>query len=324
MSYVADETVAAIDVAKETFQACVMDANERCLHNSNFTYDAPGVAQLLALLHKHQVTAVILEATGGLERTLMAEVAAVGIRVVRANPRHARDFAKAMGHLAKTDKIDAPTLALMLRRLRLEAKPLPSAQQQELSELTTRRHQLVSMCSAEKNRAQQAPLKDVRNDIRDNIKSLERRINKLDKAIQALIDANSDWANKAKILDSAPGVGTATANALVAHLPEIGTLNKQQIAALAGLAPFNRDSGGFCGSRSIWGGRATVRCALYMAALSAATHNPKIKVFYDRLLAKGKLAKVALTACMRKLLVMMNTMVKNGTVWNPINDAVTA
>jgi len=323
MNPVTDKFIAAIDVAKESFQVCVMDAQEQCLENLNVTYDAQGIAQLQTLLGKYQVTAVILEATGGLERRLTAEIATAGIRVVRVNPRQARDFAKALGRLAKTDAIDAPTLGLMLLRLRPQAKPLPSAEQQELIDLTSRRQQLISMRTAELNREQQAVLKTVRQDIRDHIKTLDRKIAKLDKRLVELVDANSDWGHKAKIMDSVPGVGSITAHALVAQLPEIGTLNKRQIAALAGLAPFNHDSGSFCGSRSIWGGRASVRCTLYMAALSASRSNPKIKPFFDRLIAKGKRPKVALTACMRKLLVVLNTIVKNGTLWNQAKPALT-
>lgn len=322
MSTATDDRIAGIDVAKESFQCCVLDANEVSLHNSNFVYDAQGVAQLLDVLKKHQVRTVILEATGGYERRLIVEIAAAGIRLVRANPRQARDFARALGKLAKTDKIDAPTLALMLRRLRLEVRPLPSEKQQELADLATRRHQLIVMRTAEMNRLQQAPLQQVQKDIRTHIRMLDKRIAKLEKSIQDLIDSDRDWLKKAQIIDSVPGIGIDTARAIIAHVPEIGTLNKKKISALAGLAPFNFDSGAFVGQRHIWGGRAPVRCALYMAALSATWCNPKIKSFYERLLAAGKRPKVALTACMRKLLVMINTMVRNQTMWS--SEIVTA
>lgn len=310
------DALAGIDVAKESFQLAVQDPAEATLVNVSLPYTDDGLSQAIGLLARHKVTAVLLEATGGLERRLMADLAGAGLAVVRANPRQARDFAKAVGRLAKTDAIDAPTLALMLRRLRPQASPPPDAARQELSELATRRHQLVVLRTAEVNRLQQATLKLVQKDLRDHIAQLDRRVGRLEKQIADRIDADGDWLNKARLLDSAPGIGPTTAHALVAHLPEIGTLSDKQVAALAGLAPFNVDSGAFKGQRHIWGGRAAVRCALYMATLAATQFNPPIKAFYQRLIAKGKLFKVAITACMRKLLVILNAMVKNQTPWD--------
>lgn len=315
MSHVTEDNVAGIDVAKQSFQACLMAPGQVSLHNASFAYDDAGLQQLKALLQQHRVRLVVLEATGGLERRLIADLSAAGVEVVRVNPRQARDFAKALGRLAKTDKVDAHTLALLAQVLRPTAKPLPSDEQQRLADLSRRRQQLIVMRTMELNRQQQATLPEIQHDIQLVIKAFDKRLAKLEKQIEDLIDSNSTWTTNTQILDSVPGIGSDTAHGLLAHLPELGRLNRREIGALAGLAPFNFESGGFAGQRHIWGGRAPARCLLYMATLTAIRCNPRIKAFYDRLIASGKLAKVALTACMHKLLVILNSMIRTQTFW---------
>jgi transposase len=301
-----------IDLAKQSFQAAADADTPPARFNAPFTYDAAGIAALLERLETLDVQLVVMEATGGLERKLAAELSEAGLTVAVVNPRQARDFAKALGTLAKTDKVDAAVLAQLARILKPRARPLPSAEQTRLKDLTARRRQLVHMRTQELNRAQQATLKEVGKSIRHLITTLDREIAKVEKQVTDLIDSNSDWKKKADLLDSVKGVAPDTAHAILAELPEIGTLSRRQVASLAGLAPHAFESGTFKGKSRIWGGRAAVRSALYMGTMAATVHNPVIRAFYRRLVDGGKKKIVALTACMRKLLTILNAVVRDG------------
>ena len=267
-------------------------------------------------------TLVVLEATGGLEFPAAAALGLARVPVAVVNPRQVRDFAKAAGRLAKTDRIDAATLALFAERMRPEARPLPDAQAQALQALVTRRQQIVEMLVAEQNRRAPA-LPSVRKDIDKHITWLQQQRKRLHKDLAESIRQSPLWRDKDDLLQSVKGVGPVLSVTLLAEVPELGTLDHKKIAALVGVAPMNRDSGTLRGKRTIRGGRASVRGPLYMAALVASRHNPAIRAFYQRLLKAGKLKKVALVACMHKLLVILNAMIKHGTTWNPTHAADT-
>lgn len=277
-------------------------------------HDAAGVATLLERLQTLGPTLIVLEATGGLEVFLTAELAAAGLPVVVVNPRQVRDFAKATGRLAKTDRIDAQVLAHFAEAVRPLPRPLPDASTQALSALITRRRQIVQMLVAEKNRLGMAS-KPVRADVQEHIQWLEGRLKRLNDDLTRTIQQSPVWREKENLLQSVPGIGPVSSRTFLADLPELGALNGKQIAALVGVAPLNRDSGKWRGKRIVWGGRAPVRCALYMSALTAVRYNPVIKAFYQRLQEAGKPKKVALTACMRKLLIILNAMLKHQTPW---------
>jgi transposase len=276
--------------------------------------DEPGITTLVERLRGLQPHLVVLEATGGLEVPLVSALAAVAVPLVVANPRQVRDFAKATGQLAKTDTLDAQILARFAETVRPTPRPLPDAETQELAALLGRRRQLIEMLTAEKNRVGSAPRR-VRKGIQAHITWLERRLTETDDDLSTTIHASPVWREKDDLLQSTPGVGPILATTLLASLPELGTLNRKQIAALVGVAPFNCDSGTLRGKRIVRGGRASVRAVLYMSALVAARYNPVIKAFYRRLRQAGKPAKVALTACMRKLLTILNAMLKHQTPW---------
>lgn len=305
-----------IDLAKASFQAASDADDPAARFNLSLTYDAAGIAALLERLKPLDVALIVMEATGGLERKLAAELAEAGYAMAVVNPRQARDFAKARGTLAKTDKVDARILAEMARIFKPHARPLPSAAQLRLKDLVARRRQLIHMRTQELNRSQQAALKEVQKSIRQIISTLDKQIASIEKQITELIDSDSDWKNKADIIDSAPGVGPDTAHALLAEIPEIGTLSRGEVGALAGLAPHAFQSGQFKGQSKIWGGRAGVRSAIFMATMAATRCNPVIREFYKSLVARGKKKIVALTACMRKLLTILNAMVRQGVAWN--------
>jgi transposase len=273
-----------------------------------------GIAELVKRLNSLHPTLIVLEATGGFEMVLVAELAAAPLPVVVTNPRCVRNFARSTGQLAKTDKLDAKMLAHFAAALRPEPRPLPSEQEDQLTALLTRRRQIVDMLTVEKNRWHTVRAA-MRSDIEEHITWLTEKLAKLDADIDQFIQGSALWQEKAILLKSVPGVGRITASTLLAMLPELGTLNRQEIAALVGVAPVNKDSGRKHGKRRIFGGRATVRSVLYMAALSAKKHNPTIKKFYEHLLERGKEKKVALTACMRKLLVILNAMLRSKQLW---------
>lgn len=304
-----------IDVAKATVEVAI-SGRQKTLALSN---DEAGYAALLAELSGLNVGLVLLEATGGFELACATALQLAGLAVAVVNPRQARDFARAMGYLAKTDRIDAAVLADMARTLLARAdlsklvKPLPDAQQLELQALVTRRRQLMAMKLAEDHRMKMPGVRQ-RRSLNTIIKALDREIARVDKDLQAFVGANH--AELAALLDSVKGVGKATISTLLAEVPELGKLSGREVSALVGVAPINRDSGTMRGKRSIFGGRPDVRRVLFMAALVASRHNPVIKAFYQRLLAAGKPKKVALVACMRKLLTILNAMVRSGKPWD--------
>ena len=299
-----------IDVSKAQLDVALRPTDE-CWHIST---DEPGIATLVERLRTVQPTLVVLEATGGLEVPVTGALAEADLPVVVVNPRHARDVAKATGRLAKTDTLDARGLAHFAEAVRPTPRPLPEAQAQALSALLTRRRQLVQMLTAERRRLQSA-LQRIRADIQAHLAWLERRLARTDADLAAAIRSTPLWRAKDEILQSTPGVGPILSRTLVAEVPELGVLNRQEIAALIGVAPFNRDSGTLRGKRAVWGGRTHVRAVLYMSTLAAVRHNSVLKAFYERLRAVGKAPKVALTACMRKLLTILNAMLKHQTPW---------
>jgi transposase len=258
---------------------------------------------------------IVLEATGGFHLPVVAALAAAKLPVVAVNPRQARDFAKATGKLAKTDRIDAQVLAHFAEAVRPEVRPLPDAATQELAVLVARRRQLMEMRVAEQNRSRGTPAR-IRSQIREHVEWLNRQIDELDHDIGQRIRSSPAWRERDDLYRSTPGVGPVLSATLLADLPELGSISDKQIAALVGLAPLNQDSGKKRGQRVIWGGRATVRAALYMATLVATRRNPVIHTFYQRLLAMHKPKKVALTACMHKLLRILNAMVRHQTAWS--------
>lgn len=276
--------------------------------------DEVGCAQVLARLRATPPTLVVLEATGGLEIPLTGVLAAAGVPVAVVNPRQVRDFAKATGKLAKTDALDAQMLARFADVMRPEPRPLPDAETRALAALLSRRRQLVKMLTAERNRLMSV-LTPVRKILRTHIAWLERAIQQTDTALTEAIRQSPVWREKEELLQSTPGVGPVVTTTLLATLPELGTLTGKQISALVGVAPFNRDSGMLRGTRTVWGSRAQVRAVLYMGALVATRFNPVIRAFYQRLCAAGKAKKVALTACMRKLLTILNARMKHRTRW---------
>jgi transposase len=300
-----------IDVSKHTLDVARRPEAE-C---RRFPYDAAGLQALMETLKSWGPIFVVVEATGGLERALVAELAAAAIDVAVVNPRQVRDFARGVGKIAKTDPIDADVLARFAEVVRPHSSEKVPEKQRELQELVARRQQLILFRVAEINRKGAASAKIARRSLEKMLKTINAQIDELDEAIAKLVRADDEWRQKAEILKSVPGVGDVTSFNLVGVLPELGKLNREQIAALAGLAPYNHDSGKLKGKRSICGGRAEVRQTLYMAAFSARNDNPIIRRFAKRLEAAGKPFKVVLTACMRKLLTILNTLVKNNALW---------
>lgn len=280
-----------------------------------FANDMEGIAALVALLQDSGVERIVIEATGGYETAVVSALAVAGLPVVVVNPRQVRDFAKAMGQFAKTDKLDAKVLALFGERMKPALRTLPDDAQRALADLLGRRSQLVFMRAQEKARLATIPAV-AKKDVEQHIAWLDKRIVRLEGDLGDRLKKSPVWCHKAALLDSAPGVGEITTFSLLADLPELGTLNRQRIAALVGVAPFPDDSGKRQGQRYIRGGRAEVRCVLYMATLSAIQHNPPIKAMYERLIAAGKPFKLAMTACMRKLLTILNALIKKDQAWS--------
>lgn len=276
-----------------------------------------GIAELVTRLQQDAVTLVVLEATGGYQAALVAALGLAKIPTAVVNPRQVRDFAKATGRLAKTDSLDAGVLAHFAEVIRPEPKPLVDEETIALEALMGRRRQVVEMITAERNRLAQAH-KSLRGSIKAHINFLQRELQDMHRDLDGMLRKSSLWREQEDLLRSVPGVGRVMAATLLAQLPELGKLNRKQIAALVGVAPLNRDSGTYRGKRIIWGGRASVRAALYMAALVASRHNPTIRSFYERLCAAGKAKKLALTACMRKLLTMLNAMARSKTTWRSL------
>ena len=301
---------AGIDVAQDEVVIALAPGGEQWA--SATTPVALGEA--VARLRQCAPALVVLEATGGLEAPLVALLAEAGLPVVVVNPRQVRDFARATGRLAKTDALDAAVLALFAERIRPEPRPLPDAAARRLGALLARRRQLLDMLVAEQHRLARADA-DVIQDVRAHIAWLRKRVAGLDDELSRAIKASPLWRAKDDLLQSVPAVGRVLALTLIAELPELGTLNRKQIAALVGVAPLNRDSGAFRGKRMVWGGRASVRTTLYLAAMCGTRFNPTLRAFYHRLLAAGKPKKVAQVACARKLLTILNAMARSGTPW---------
>ncbi len=301
-----------IDVAKAQLDMALRPTRERWAVPNDDT----GIAALVAQLQAVQPTLIVLEATGGYQRAVVAALAAAGLPLAVVNPRQARDFAKATGQLAKTDALDARALAHFAEAVRPLPRPLPDAQAAELRALLVRRRQLIAMRTAEHNRLGSASRR-LQADIQAHITWLNERLAALDDDLDTTLRASPVWREHEALLRSVPGIGPVCTRTLLLELPELGALSRQRLAALVGVAPFNRDSGTLRGSRTVWGGRAHVRATLYMSALVAVRYNPVLKAFYERLRTAGKAAKVALTACMRKLLTILNAMVKHHTTWQP-------
>ena len=304
------ERFVGIDVSKDKLDVAVRPTGMRWTEENN----EKGTDGLVVRLQELKPSMVILEATGGLETLAVAAMATVNLPVVVANPRQVRDFAKATGRLAKTDTIDADIIARFGEALRPEIRPLKDSQSRDMSSLVSRRRQLVEMLTAEKNRLNTATSL-VRKDIQAHIQWLEKRLKDVNRELRKKILGSPLWKEKDEIVRSAPGAGKVLSTTLISQLPELGTLSGRKIGALVGVAPLNRDSGRHRGKRSIWGGRADIRRVLYMATLSATRCNPVIRPFYQRLRKAGKEHKVAMTACMRKFLVILNVMVKTHSAW---------
>lgn len=300
-----------IDVSKATLDIAVHESHETW-STSN---DSAGGVELLTKLKKLKPTSIVLEATGGFETLVTATLAAADLPVIVVNPRQVRDFAKATGQLAKTDRIDCRILAHFAAAIDPPVRPVKSAETQHLEALLARRRQMVEMLVAEKNRLANNHDRAVVKDLNAHIVWLERRLKASDDELQRVLKTSPAWRERDDLLRSVPGVGPVLSLTMLAQVPELGRLNRRQIAKLVGVAPFNWDSGQWRGSRHIWGGRATVRPPLFMATLCAIRINPTIKSFYRRLIAAGKAPKVAIVACMRKLLTILNVMVKTQTSW---------
>lgn len=309
------EVVVGIDVAKAHLDVAVRPTGAAWRVAS----DAAGIPAVVERLQGLAPTMVVVEATGGCEVLLVGALAAAGLPVAVVNPRQVRDFARATGQLAKTDALDAAVLARFGEAVRPSPRPLPDAAQEELGALVARRRRVVEMLTAERNRLGTAPER-VRPHLRGHVRWLEGALADLDRELATLVRASPRWRERAALLRSVPGVGVVLATTLLAELPELGQLSRHAVAALVGVAPLNRDSGAFRGRRAIWAGRAHVRAVLSMATVAAVRLNPLIGAFYHRLRAAGKPAKVALTASMRTLLVILNAVVRHGTLWAPVPD----
>jgi len=304
------EAYIGVDVSKDLLDLKVLPSNEA----QQFYNDDPGVKKLITFVKKIDPQLIVFESTGGLEMLAVSSLIENHVPVVVINPRQVRDFSKATGRLAKTDTIDAETIARFARDIRPEVRPIKDEHTQLLSALNARRRQIVDMLVAEKNRLYTAPKPNIKS-IQKHIQWLEKSLEDINKDIDRTIKKSPTWRENDSILQSFKGVGPVVSATLMCDLPELGTLNRKKIAALVGVAPLNCDSGRFRGRRRIKGGRANVRRKLYMAAVASLRHNPMMKDFYDRLIYAGKPPKVALTACMRKILTILNAMMKNRSYW---------
>lgn len=311
------KTYAGVDVSKDRLDVCVW-RGEAGRHNNDDTFfvphDGAGIDVLVSRLVEKRPVLVVLEATGGFERAVVAVLAAARLPVAVVNPRQARDFARATGKLAKTDALDAEVLARFAKAIQPAPKPLPDEEIRALQGILARRRQLRGMLTAENNRLPSAT-KPVAKRIAAHIRWLEKELSRTDCDLEQAIKDTPALRESEALLRSVPGVGPVLARTLLAGVPELGALTHKRLAALIGVAPLNRDSGTFRGRRAVWGGRADVRAALYMGALVATRRNPVVREFYERLLAAGKPKKVALVACMRKLLAILNAVLKHRTPW---------
>jgi len=306
------EEIIGIDVSKARLDVALLQAGQ----SFSVANDQGGVGELIEALKARELSLVVLEATGGYEALAAGTLAQAGFAVAVVNPRQVREFAKATGLLAKTDRLDAQVLARFGLAVRPPVRPLPGPEQRALDELLTRRRQILGALVAEKNRLPLAKQKRVRRSVREAIAFYQRQLAAVDAELDRFIQASPLWQAESDLLRSVPGIGPAATRTLVAALPELGALNRRQIAALVGLAPVARDSGSRHARRHIAGGRGDIRPVLYMATLAAVRANPTIAAFYRRLIGAGKPKLVALVACMRKLLTILNAMVKTHTAWN--------
>ena len=306
-----EQVYVGIDVAKAHLDVHLLPSKEA------FTVarDGEGVASLAERLKTLSPALIVLEATGGFETIVAAALAGADLPLVVMNPRQIRDFARANGRLAKTDALDAAVIALFAERMRPEVRPLADEQTRTLSELVARRRQLIEMMTAERNRRPRLSRKNLVKALDRHLAMLQKDLSELDQEIDTTVRGTPVWREREELMRSVPGVGPGLARAILADVPEIGTLDRKQIAALIGVAPFNQDSGAYRGRRAIWGGRAKVRGVLYMAALVATRRNPALKTFYQRLLHAAKAKKLALVAVMRKLLTILNAIIRNQTPW---------
>jgi len=302
-----------VDVSKDTLDVAFVGEETTALR---FLNSPTGFTELVKACQTRSIELIVLEATGGYERPVVAELAVAGLPVVVVNPRQVRDFARALGRLAKTDRIDAEVLALFGKAVRPEIRPFNDEKAEELREKLTRHRQLVQLRVAEGNRLAQSRVRSVRKSIQAVLQVLDKQLKTLDDDVDRLVRESPLWREKDNLLQSVLGVGPKTSRSLLAYLPELGHCTRRQIALLVGVAPLNRDSGKLRGKRTIWGGRAYVRHAIYMATLVATRHNPIIKRYYHRLLQTGKKKKIALVACMRKLLCILNAMLRDHKSWN--------
>jgi transposase len=300
-----------IDVSKAELEIAVVPESSQW----RVANEASAIAELVSQLKSMDPELIVLEATGGYQHQLTLALAEVALPVVVVNPRQVRDFARSIGQLAKTDQIDARILAQFAARVRPEVRPIPGPETAALRALAVRRRQIVGMITAEKNRRDSAP-RSIRSSIDQHIRALQRYLRDIDSDIQKQIRSSPIWRDSDNLLRSVPGIGPITSTMLLAHLPELGRLNRRQIAALVGVAPMNRDSGTWRGRRMILGGRASIRSALYMATLVAIRHNPTISSLYCRFIQAGKLPKVAIVACMRKLLTILNAIIRDRVAFN--------
>ncbi len=304
------ENYVGIDISKSQLDVAVSPEGKAW----NVANSADGVRELVGDVKKLKPELVVMEATGGLEMPLAGAFSEAGVLVAVINPRQVRDFARATGKLAKTDRIDAQMIAHFAQAIRPKPRPLPDQKTQQISAIMTRRRQMIQMLTAEKNRLRSAS-SAVSARISAHIDWLKEELKDIDDELSQAIKESPIYRDKDETLRGVKGIGPVTSITLIADLPELGIANRKEISALVGVAPFNRDSGAFRGRRSIWGGRAHVRSTLYMATRSAVRHNPVIRPFYEKLIAAGKPEKVAMVACMRKLLLILNSMLKNGTRW---------
>lgn len=303
-----------IDVSKAILDVYVSPCNKYM----QFKNDTKGIHKLTEKLKTFSHASVVMEATGGYEKPVAQSLQKAGFSVSVVNPRPIRDFAKALGKLAKTDRIDAEVIALFAEKMQPQANIIYNETQQKLAGLNARRRQIIDMITMEKNRLDKVG-NELKKSIQRIIKALEKELQTINEALEKSIQNDVDYAQKNTLLKSIKGVGSVVSAGIIADLPELGNVSAKQISALAGLAPYNRDSGTLRGKRTIWGGRASVRTTLYMATLVATRHNPQIKSFYERLCNAGKQKKVAIIACMHKLLIIMNAMIKHNEPWQTAN-----
>jgi len=298
-----------IDISKAQLDVWISDKH------GQFTNDEEGHDKLVRFLERFPIEVIVMEATGGLEIAVAIALSEAQHPVAIVNPRRVRDYAKAIGRLAKTDKIDAQVLALFGEATKLEAQQLPSEAQRRLRAMVARRRQILTMLGAERSRLNSVREPEIRASIEEVIDTLKKQLTQIDDDSDKELRESPIWRSKVELLQSVPGIGPVSAKTLLAELPELGQVNNKEIAMLAGVAPLNRDSGKQKGRRTTWGGRSSVRAVLYMAAMSAVRFNPLIRIFYDRLVENGRPKRVALVASMRKLLTILNAMVRDGAHW---------